>query len=215
MPPKKEEKKKDWTVEFGFVILIFIFLWIIWATIFNYLLVEKFGSYAAFWLAVWTWFKHYIWPIILVVSALLSIALVFGIIYNYRKLVKLNEEEARMYGALNIGTVEKDEAVKNERWEKVVTHINSESQAEWRQGIMEADIILSDALKAEGYHGDGVGEMLKGVDKTDLLTLNDAWEAHKVRNMIAHEGSTFALNEREAKRVASLYEKVFRELKII
>ena len=46
-------------------------------------------------------------------------------------------------------------------------------------------------------------------------TIELAWDAHKMRNRIAHEGSDFVLTEREAKRVFVLYESVFRELKAI
>ena len=211
MPPKKEERKKDMLVEFGFVFLILLFLWILWTIILQY----YFGSFSDLWAMLLDLLRRYIWPIIKILSVLISIALVAGIIHNYRKLTKLNKEEAKIYGAIDEELSAVEEGEKNERWEKVVAHINSANPSDWRQGIIEADVILDDLLKAEGYHGDGVGEMLKGVDKSDMLTLEAAWEAHKVRNMIAHEGSAFELNERETKRVASLYESVFREFKII
>ena len=57
--------------------------------------------------------------------------------------------------------------------------------------------------------------MLKSVDKNNFLTLDDAWEAHKVRNDIAHSGINFQLNERETKRVLALFEKVFKEFNVI
>ena len=76
---------------------------------------------------------------------------------------------------------------------------------------MEADIMLADILTKMGYQGDSIGEQLKGVEPSDFLTLNDAWEAHKVRNQIAHQGSDFQLNERDAKRIIGLYKKVFSE----
>jgi hypothetical protein len=60
-----------------------------------------------------------------------------------------------------------------------------------------------------------VAEKLKSVDSSDMLTLDAAWEAHKVRNRIAHSGSDFELNEREAKRVIMLFESVFREFGMI
>lgn len=211
MPPKKEEKKKDMFVEFGFVFLILLFLYIIWTAILEY----YFGGAAELWAAILAFIKKYIWPIIQILSVLISLALIYGIVHNYRKLIKLNKEEAKLYGPLDEIPLTSGAEEKNPRWEKVVEHISSENPTEWRQGIIEADIILGELLKAQDYSGDGVGEMLKSVDKSDMLTLEAAWEAHKVRNMIAHEGSNFQLNEREAKRVASLYESVFREFKII
>jgi hypothetical protein len=71
--------------------------------------------------------------------------------------------------------------------------------------------MLGDILNRMGYQGDSIGEQLKGVEESDFLTLNDAWEAHKVRNQIAHQGSDYPLSERDAKRIIGLYKKVFSE----
>jgi hypothetical protein len=60
------------------------------------------------------------------------------------------------------------------------------------------------------YPGENLGERLKNVEPSDFLTLEDAWEAHKVRNQVAHQ-SGFTLTRREARRVVELYERVFRE----
>ena len=77
---------------------------------------------------------------------------------------------------------------------------------------MEADNVLLEVLTEKGYSGDGVGEKLKGAS---FKTIDLAWDAHKVRNRIAHEGSNFELTEREAKRTFMLYESVLRDLKAI
>jgi hypothetical protein len=103
----------------------------------------------------------------------------------------------------------------NEKWELILKHLQSENSSDWRLAIMEADIMLEELLKTNGYHGEGVGEMLMAVEPSDMLTLDKAWEGHKVRNRIAHSGTSFELNEREAKRVISLFESVFKEFQII
>ncbi len=99
----------------------------------------------------------------------------------------------------------------NERWLKVEKHIASQNPTDWRLAILEADIILDEMLQKMGYKGAGIGEMLKTVEKSDFLTLDAAWEAHKVRNSIAHQGSDFVMSHPEAKRVISLYKQVFEE----
>lgn len=91
-------------------------------------------------------------------------------------------------------------------------YMSSQSEALWRIGIMEADNLLQEVLQNKGYKGDGVGEMLK---EASFKTIDLAWDAHKIRNRIAHEGSNFQLTDREAKRAFILYESVFRELKAI
>lgn len=91
-------------------------------------------------------------------------------------------------------------------------YLSSQSEALWRIGIMEADNVLLEVLTEKGYQGDGVGEKLKGAS---FKTIDLAWDAHKIRNRIAHEGSDFELTEREAKRAFMLYESVLRDLKAI
>jgi hypothetical protein len=98
------------------------------------------------------------------------------------------------------------------RFAIVQGYMSSQSEALWRIGIMEADNMLLDVLRDKGYQGEGVGEMLKSAS---FKTVELAWDAHKLRNRIAHEGSDFILTEREAKRVFTLFESVFRELKAI
>ena len=76
---------------------------------------------------------------------------------------------------------------------------------------MEADAILEDLTDHLDIEGVNIGERLKAADREKFKTLDDAWEAHIVRNRIAHEGSKFDLSQYEANRVVVLYENVFRE----
>ena len=63
--------------------------------------------------------------------------------------------------------------------------------------------------------GNTIGEKLKAVEKSDFISLDNAWEAHKVRNSIAHEGMNHILNQREVNRVIDMYKTVFEEFRII
>lgn len=98
------------------------------------------------------------------------------------------------------------------RFAIVQGYMSSPSEALWRIGILEADNMLAEVLREKGYQGETVADMLK---EASFKTVQLAWDAHGVRNRIAHEGSNFQLTEREAKRAFSLYESVFRELKVI
>ena len=78
----------------------------------------------------------------------------------------------------------------------------------------DADIILDELLTKMGYRGESIGEKLKRVEKGDFVTLDDAWEAHKVRNRIAHETDNVLTHE-QAVRAVSLFEKGLRELQYL
>ena len=72
--------------------------------------------------------------------------------------------------------------------------------------------MLEGLLESRGIPGDSIGERLKNITPGDLGSLQAAWEAHLVRNRIAHEGVDFELSERDARHTMQLYEVVFREL---
>ncbi len=103
----------------------------------------------------------------------------------------------------------------NHKWQRILAHIDSQNEGDWRLAILEADIMLDDLLDKLELPGETMGDKLKAIEKSDFTTLDNAWEAHKIRNQIAHEGVDFMLNQREARRVIELYRTVFEEFQII
>lgn len=104
---------------------------------------------------------------------------------------------------------------KDSRWQTIQKHIDSHNEADWRLAIIESDILLDDMLSRMGYHGESIGEKLKSVEKSDFATIDEAWEAHKIRNRIAHDGTSFKLTREDATRTVNLYKKVFEEFYFI
>lgn len=143
-----------------------------------------------------------------------SVALLIGIIISVERLKHIRKKEAIVLDAKNeMGfeeAVEGDVNLSN-KWSKVMLHMESENENDWRQAIIEADIMLGELLTKLGYQGNGIGEQLQRAVKSDFYTLDQAWEAHKVRNVIAHEGSNFVLTQYEARRVINMYKQVFDE----
>lgn len=154
-----------------------------------------------------------LWLWIIAIGYGLSILGLFVIVYTTVKIFELRRREEIYYATL-ITPPEAAVGV-NPRWQHIESLADGASASQWREAIIEADIMLDDALARKGYVGDGVGEKLKAVEPSDFGTLQDAWEAHKVRNLIAHEGSAFTLSEELARRTIARYAAVFRELKAI
>ncbi|MCE9585331.1 hypothetical protein K8Q94_01785 [Candidatus Nomurabacteria bacterium] len=111
---------------------------------------------------------------------------------------------------LNAST-DKVSGVRNERWMHVLNYLSSENPSDWRLAIMESDSMLEDLTDRLEFEGENLGERLKSVNRDKFKTLDDAWEAHIVRNRIAHEGLRYEITKHEANRVVMLYENVFRE----
>jgi hypothetical protein len=101
-----------------------------------------------------------------------------------------------------------------ERWETVTDHLRSANPAEWRLAIIEADSMLDEVLESTGYKGENIGERLKDAEGA-FRSVQSAWNAHKVRNQIAHQGSQFELTHHEALVTIDNYKEVFEELKYL
>ena len=154
-----------------------------------------------------------IWDIYSIIAILLSLLFLFGFVYAKSRLLQLRgiqnqqfvDEEQAWAAAYGSG------ARQNSRWEDVKTHISSDNPNDWRQAIVEADIILEEVVNKAGYVGATLGEKLKSADSSTFKTIQDAWEAHKVRNQIAHEGVDFVLTKKIAQETITRFERVFRE----
>lgn len=163
-------------------------------------------------------FLHWLAPY----STVVSLILLTGIVYCFlriEQIVSATKHEDKPHGGRHGGKSGHKAAAEanpaGERWERVQKLLNTSRESDWRLAILEADVFLDEMVTNMGYHGDSLGEKLKSVEKSDFTTLDLAWEAHAIRNRIAHEGAAFALTEREAQRVMKLYEDVFREFHYI
>ncbi len=149
--------------------------------------------------------------------AFLAYAFVFFLLYLYvyasiekAKLSEIQAERIKVHE--EAFKMQSGEGARQDRFKELQDHVNSSNPNDWKLAIIEADIILDDLLKKQGYAGASLGERLRGMSPGNLASLDDAWQAHKVRNQIAHEGADFVLTQRVAAETIVRYERVFREL---
>lgn len=98
-----------------------------------------------------------------------------------------------------------------ERWQAVLGHIDLMNESDWKLAIIEADKLVDDLLIQKGYKGESMAERLASVEKDELSSIDLLWEAHKVRNRIAHKVG-FKLTNQEADKVISYYKEALEEL---
>lgn len=158
-----------------------------------------------------------VFPFLKIFAFIVSVLSFIGIVYAVKNLTEINVALNQIY---NPPLPDGESAAfapppKNVRWERVLTHLGSASPNDWKFAIIEADIILSDMLDAMGYRGETVADKLKSVEKSDFQSIEAAWEGHKTRNAIAHEGADYMITQREARRVIELYRQVFEEFEFI
>ena len=99
-------------------------------------------------------------------------------------------------------------------WESMLVRASSDDENERKLAIISADSLIDKILGLSGYHGEGLGDRLKQIEPSDLDSLNDLWEAHKIRNRIAHEPDLH-LSRDESLRALHRYEKTLKELRYL
>jgi hypothetical protein len=155
------------------------------------------------------------WAELVAVSIVLS--LLFGalVIYCASRIIEIRRHERARVEAAVHPVAAHDVSRTQLRWNGIVEEANSDDERKWRLAILEADIMLNELLDIKGYRGETMADKMKQADRSTFHSIDAAWEAHGVRNKIAHQGSAHLLTAREARRVIGLYEEVFREFNII
>jgi hypothetical protein len=155
-----------------------------------------------------------------------DVMLVIGIVLSVERLKKIRRKEHDIYyahvedayvtiAAAASGTQVDPNHENVQRWRKILAMVDSTNQNDWRQAIIESDIILDEILSRANYPGMDLGSKIRSATSADFKTVDMAGEAHGVRNKIAHDGINFPLSQHEAKRVINLYRQVFEEFLFI
>jgi hypothetical protein len=141
----------------------------------------------------------------------LAIVFLAGIFFSRIKGNEVHHKEHEQYAPIVAPEVTAKE--KMIQWQVVLDHVNSESPAEWKLAILEADNMLDEILEDQGYVGNTVAEKLQAMSPGRIASYNAVWEAHKLRNQIAHGG---ALDMDISKKIAldtiAKFGNAFRDL---
>ncbi len=105
--------------------------------------------------------------------------------------------------------LDKDVFIK--RW-KAIEESSLGNDTSSKLAILEADNLLDEIFKNMGFGGSTMGERLKAACYR-YPSLTDVWEAHKIRNLIAHEN--YQLYPKTAKRAINIFYHALKELGII
>lgn len=153
----------------------------------------------------------YYWTIYVVVAIVVSMLCATVIVYSAIRVLQIRRKERERIEAASRPVVAQDVSKVQLRWNHVLERAHSADEKDWRLAILEADIMLNDLLDMLGYKGETMGDKMKQVGRDKFRTIDLAWEAHRVRNAIAHRGSIHTLTHHEVRRVIGLYRQVFHE----
>lgn len=148
--------------------------------------------------------------IIKIVSVVLSLIFIWIIL---KKLYQIQQILHPAPEAVAIGGVSSKPVRRtyNEEFAQVLNYVESELGTEWKIAVLEADKIMDDALINIGTAGETMGERLKNMNKKVMPSLDAVWEAHKLRNLIAHDINVSVSQEAAIQSVQS-FQKALREI---
>jgi hypothetical protein len=156
-----------------------------------------------------------LWGDFFPLSIVLSLLFAAGIAYLAMRIMQIRRAEWAGFRKAAHTVAAEDVPRTHLRWNRIIEHAQSNDEHKWRLAILEADIMLNELLDLQGYKGETIAEKMKQVSRTQFNTIDDAWEAHKVRNRVAHEGVEYRISERDKNHTIAQYQRVFKEFGFI
>lgn len=100
------------------------------------------------------------------------------------------------------------------KWQEIIAHTESTPTPESFQfAIGQADKLVDQLLKDLKFPGEHLADRLGYLNGGDLKSLDGVWEAHRIRNEIAHSPSV-RVSISDGQAALKKYEAFFHELQI-
>lgn len=129
----------------------------------------------------------FLFAAILIVGAILFAVITFG-----KRSTTLNVEKYRT------------------KWLAIEQSVDKDNNASCHIAILNADKLVDQALREKGFKGQTMGERLKSA-KSSLPHRDHIWQAHKLRNKIAHEPD-FKVNYDTTRRALAQFKQTLKDL---
>ena len=105
-----------------------------------------------------------------------------------------------------------DKKVYQAAWLKIENDLDRNHPATFTLAVLNADKLFDQALRESGVVGETLGERLKNArTRFQKPVLDKIWQAHKLRNRIAHE-TNFNLNYAQTKLALAGFKRGLKDL---
>jgi hypothetical protein len=148
------------------------------------------------------------------VSIIATLAMVLMMLYIITQMRKMNQKPVTAKPTLLDELAPPEPAqggAFTARWGEIRRHMDSTKEVEWKFAIIEADKLIDIVFQKAGFPGATLGERMMNLKDGEIQNMQDLWDAHKIRNRLAHDLNYF-LRYTEAKQAILSYEKVLQEL---
>ena len=102
----------------------------------------------------------------------------------------------------------------NKSWQKILSRLNKNDEANLRLALIEADNLFDDLLKQIKLPGESMADRLKYLDSSQVPNIDEIWQAHKLRNIVVHNPE-YPITKNEIESGVRAYEKALKELEFM
>lgn len=118
-------------------------------------------------------------------------------------------------GFRKVPDVEIDHTLKvTKEWENILKRLEAKDEANHKLAVIEADKLLDTVFKKLTIPGSTMGERLKAIPISQLPSIDNVWQVHKLRNHLVHT-TEFVLTDNKAKQAIAIYKQALIELKVL
>ncbi|MEK7631151.1 MAG: hypothetical protein AAB417_03950 [Patescibacteria group bacterium] len=155
------------------------------------------------------WSRFILW--IKIIAGTLSLVLAVGIVYVVLKIATFRKKESHTAVATE---PQPQGALYAYEWTRVKSGLERASDTDAALLIIEADSLVDRILKDMKLPGETMGERLQALGEQRFESIDDLWEAHKLRNQIAHEGAK-GVTYGDAVWALERYERALKKLGMV
>jgi hypothetical protein len=102
----------------------------------------------------------------------------------------------------------------NKSWQKILSRLAKNDEANLRLALIEADNLFDDLLKQMKLPGESMADRLRYIDSSQISNIDEIWRAHKLRNALVHNPD-YPITRNEMEFGVKAYEKALKELEFI
>ena len=147
-------------------------------------------------------------PIVMILDALLVGFMTFTILeiwqiqphVRFRRMHMPKEDHAKKHAPMF-----------TKQWATISTRMHEDTPDHFRLAIIEADALVDEFLRYVGYEGEHMADRLSKLKKTHIKSLDNVWNAHRLRNSIVHTPGV-SVSAKDAERAIASYESFLKEM---
>lgn len=138
---------------------------------------------------------------------------IYGIVRLVQKMMVLRQQLTAAPETPEEKGMTLDEKEIYRAWRAVEEQLGSPNASDWKLAVMSADAVMGEALEDMKIEGATMADKLKALGESRRLrSYEQLWDAHRVRNEIAHEPRR-ALSQEEARRIVQHFADALKELR--